>query len=299
MPEHFTWNDLGDDLPFEGTRLESVEDIRAALGSSSPTAMPSSSVPPPPLPRVPTLKEAPPLAPVPATEDATPFRPVMRPPMAALCVLDDGRPDGEMYRLRLDQFIIGRVEGDLKIPHDRLISGKHVSITREADKGRFRWFINDLQTRNGTFIRAASAVLVHEQEILLGGRRFEFNAAQQGQELLQGAGAQGNETKGWSVVKPTDLIPSLTEVLPDGTSGQRFFLEGDNIEIGRDRSCPVFLDDPMVSPKHAKLLKNDKGEWEIHNLNSLNGTWIRKNRMVVVRLGQFQIGEQRFVLRVF
>jgi pSer/pThr/pTyr-binding forkhead associated (FHA) protein len=297
MPEHFSWNDLGDDLPYEGTRLESVEDIRAAGAPAPQPNMGGGGAVPPP--RTPTMKEAvpPSPSPAPAATEATPFRPVMRPPMAVLCVLDDGRSDGDTIRIRTDTFTIGRVEGDLKIPHDRLISGKHVSITREADKGRFRWFINDLQTRNGTFIRASTAVLLHEQEVLIGGRRFIFNAAQQGQALLQG-GAEGNETKGWSVVKPTDLIPSLTEVLPDGSDGQRFFLDSETAEIGRDKSCHVHLDDPMVNPKHAKLLKNEKGEWEIHNLNTVNGTWIRKNRMVVAQLGQFQIGEQRFLLKV-
>ncbi len=288
MPENFSWNDLGDELPYEGTRLESVDDIRAAVGAP-PRAVTQQERPATPAPAGP-----------PPLPDATPFRPVMRPPMASLCVVDDGRTDGEWIRLRGDSFIIGRTEGDLRIPHDRMVSGKHVSITREAEaaKGRFRWFINDLQTRNGTFIRASTAVMIHGTEILIGGRRFLFNAAMQGMAALKAAESADNKTGGWGVVNPTDLIPSLTELKPDGSEGQRHFLHEGAIEIGRDSACAVALDDPMVSPRHAKLTKADDGTWEIHNQNSQNGVWIRKNRMVVTTQGQFQIGEQRFVLKI-
>lgn len=287
MPENFTWNDLGDELPYEGTRLESVDDIRAAIGAPA---------------RPVTQQERPAAGPVmpPPIPDATIFRPVMRPPMACLCVIDDGRSDGDWIRLRSDTFIIGRTEGDLKIPHDRMISGRHVSITREAEaaKGRFRWFINDLQTKNGTFIRASTAVMAHGTEILVGARRFLFNAAIQGIAALNATDAGDNKTGGWGVVNPTDLIPSLTELKPDGAEGQRHFMHEKSIEIGRDSKCGVVLDDPMVSLKHAKLSKADDGTWEIHNLSAQNGTWIRKNRMAVSTMGQFQIGEQRFVLKV-
>src|SRR5438876_2546080 len=203
MPENFGWNDLGDELPYEGTRLESVDDIRAAIGAPArPVTQQERSTPPP---------VSAPAGPPPLPE-ATPFRPVMRPPMACLYVIDDGRSDGEMIRIRGDTFVIGRTEGDLKLPHDRMISGKHVSITREAEalKGRFRWFVNDLQTRNGTFIRAGSAVMVHGTEILIGGRRFTFNAATQGMAALKAAESPDVKTGGWGVVNPTDLIPSLT-----------------------------------------------------------------------------------------
>ena len=286
MPEKFTWNDLGDDLPFEGTRLESVDEIRAAVGAP---------------PRAVTQQEkaAPPATPAPPpVPDATQFRPVMRPPMAMLCVIDDGKTEGEWFRIRADTFVIGRTEGDLKIPHDRMISSKHVSITREADKGRFRWYINDLQTKNGTFIRAATAVMIHGTEILIGGRRFSFNAAIQGMAALKASEEAHNKTGGWGVVNPTDLIPSLTELKPDGSEGTRHFLHSEEVEIGRDAKCAVALDDPMVSPKHAKVKKAKDGDWEVHNLSAMNGTWIRKNRMAVTNVGQFQIGEQRFLLKV-
>src|SRR4051812_24828735 len=75
----------------EGPRCESVEAIRQA-------AKPQ---------RVPTVKG-------PGEEaDTLPFRPVRRPPMAALCILFDGREDGEWVSIRSERCVIGRAEGDL------------------------------------------------------------------------------------------------------------------------------------------------------------------------------------------
>ena len=69
--------------------------------------------------------------------------------------------------------------------------------------------------------------------------------------------------------------------------------------IGRDPSqCSVVLtDDLMVSPRHARLRRDTKGRWHLENAGSRNGTWIRINRIAIDGAGQFQLGEQRFVLR--
>src|SRR6202040_1954451 len=109
-----------------GTRLESVDEIRQAVQSR----------------RKATESEPQPDA------DTLDFRPVRRPPMAMLCLLDDGRGEGEWIRLRKDVTVIGRSEGDVVIPHDASMSGRHVAIARHADKGRFRWHVSDLESTN-------------------------------------------------------------------------------------------------------------------------------------------------------
>src|SRR5437016_5702646 len=136
------------------TRLESVEEIRQAAGNQ----------------RAVTLKEST------ANGDTVTYRPVHRPPMSILCVFHDGREDGEWVPLRKDKVVIGRSEGDIVIPHDAMMSGRHAEISREVIKGGFRWFLTDLKSRNGTFVRVADTPIQHGQEILLGSRRFRFDA---------------------------------------------------------------------------------------------------------------------------
>src|SRR4051794_9198362 len=41
-------------------------------------------------------------------DDTRPERPQERPPMALLCIVDDGKADGEWVRLRGERYLIGR-----------------------------------------------------------------------------------------------------------------------------------------------------------------------------------------------
>src|SRR5262249_12007525 len=112
--------------PREATRLQSDEEIRRAL-----------------LARRAARKPAPggaPAVPEPAgDEDVVPYRPQQRPPMAVLCVLDDGKDDGEWYRLRGDRWVIGRTEGGGCLPDDLMMAGKHAEITPQQGNGVYRW----------------------------------------------------------------------------------------------------------------------------------------------------------------
>lgn len=258
-----------------GTRMESVDEIRQALQAR----------------RKPTEKEAV------EEPDTLDFRPVRRPSMAMLCLLDDGRQEGEWIRLRRDVTVIGRSEGEILIPHETEMSGRHLAITRQSDKDRFRWFLNDLDSRNGSFARISKSILRQGQEILLGGKRYRFNAANAAAALAPDTAAQG--TRAFQSIQASDLIPSLVEITAHG-EGQRLFLKQQENWIGRDASlCSVVLaNDMMVSPRHAKIFRDAKGVWYLENSGSRNGTWLRFKKLPVETFSQFQVGEQRCLLKI-
>jgi pSer/pThr/pTyr-binding forkhead associated (FHA) protein len=279
------------------TVLESVEEIRALVGRPGMTLREPTTFREPT-----TIRETSPLAtptPSPAADDTQPFRPAQRPSMAVLCVLDDGDDDGEAIRIRTDVFVIGRVEGDLVIPHDSGISGRHAEISRRLEGGLYRWYLKDLQSTNGTFVRASSGVLHHQQEILLGGRRYRFEAA--AAVAAEGATPPAT-TRKWQAVDPAEAAgpghPWLVE-LNVGGAGKRFPLAGAEHCAGRDpRQCSIVLDHPMISPRHARFHRDDRGRWHVQNAKSLNGLWLRVQEIPLERGGQFQCGEQRFAIRV-
>ena len=70
--------------------------------------------------------------------------------------------------------------------------------------------------------------------------------------------------------------------------------------IGSDRvACAIVpADDPFVSPRHARLSKDAKGRWQVVNNKSVNGVWVRVEQMELAGSCQFQLGEQRFSLKV-
>src|SRR5262245_8973242 len=95
----------------EATYLESDEEINQALEALKARR---KGKPKPGHAPAPTAAER-----AEVLDDAVPAeRPRDRPPMALLCILDDGKADGEWVRLRGDRCLIGRTEGDVRIPHD-------------------------------------------------------------------------------------------------------------------------------------------------------------------------------------
>jgi pSer/pThr/pTyr-binding forkhead associated (FHA) protein len=92
-----------------------------------------------------------------------------------LAYLDFIRPNGEKgLRFPItnpDRTVLGRESRpgrpvDVALPDDDWVSGQHAQIRR--DGGRF--FLEDLHSRNGTFIRAEGPVEVASGDILLVGR---------------------------------------------------------------------------------------------------------------------------------
>jgi len=72
--------------------------------------------------------------------------------MALLHIVDDGREDGEVVRLRGDCFVIGRGEADIAIAHDIMMSPRHAQIDRLPEGG---WRLTDLGSTSGTFVRGS------------------------------------------------------------------------------------------------------------------------------------------------
>jgi pSer/pThr/pTyr-binding forkhead associated (FHA) protein len=228
---------------------------------------------------------------------AAPFQPTFRPPVATLVVFDDGKTDGETLRLRDDRFVIGRSEGDLLLPHDGLVSARHLEITRQRAGDGWSWTVMDLDTTNGLFVRISRTILVDSAEILVGRGRYIFEASavpatEPLNTLPQQAGAStrpwGAEAKG---VRPAVLVEMVAD-----EAAARFPLVGSEYWIGTDPSCTICrADDPFVEPRHVRLARAPGG-WEARNNKSPNGLWLRVGQINVDGVCLFQIGEQRFRL---
>jgi pSer/pThr/pTyr-binding forkhead associated (FHA) protein len=274
--------------PREATCLESDDEIRQALLARRAAARKPAAV-----------KDAAPPA-VPVDADPAPFHPRQRPPMAMLCILDDGKEDGEWFRLRNDHYVIGRTEGDIRIPHDAMMSGRHAEISRQQVQGVYRWFLTDLQSTNGTYVRVGSALLKHRQEFLLGHGHYRFEAAQSVAEAdAPPPDAPQQATVSWHEQPVRSVLAALVELARTGVS-QRFPLTLPEYWIGRDaKSCAIVrAEDPLVNARHARLYRDAKGQWHVENNKSRNGLWVRIEQMPLTAACQFQLGEQRFILRV-
>ncbi len=236
------------------------------------------------------------------------FRPRRRPPMALLSVVADGGETESDLPVFKSPFVIGRLDADFTVDHDPSVSKRHVSLTRRQGRdGREVWYLEDMGSRNGLYVRAVRALLGHGEELLLGSKRFRVvdrNAATNRGTISDDSGVvaepdvadtydQDAETHGPQV--------ELVEIVDSKPIGEAFRLEEKNQWIGRnDRLCTIVLDDPMISPRHAMLRPQKQGKWTIADARSLNGVWIRVKAIPLsdAQPCQFQIGEQRFVVRI-
>jgi pSer/pThr/pTyr-binding forkhead associated (FHA) protein len=271
----------------QATVLESVEEIRAQIRGMTghkepidvPVAAPAAG----------------------AEQDTTAYRPTLRPSMALLHVLDDGEDSGEILRIRPNSFVIGRVEGNLTVPHDGGISGRHAEISRRYENGEHCWYLKDLQSTNGTFVRASTVVLSHEQEFLLGSRRFRYEVPAVPEQAAAVEPAI-NATRKWESLAGSSAVsglqPALVDVSP-GRPGQRFPLREQEHWLGRDPTqCSIVVDDPMVNRRHARVYRDEKNRWIVANARSRNGLWARIQDVSLGRGAYFQCGEQRFFFKV-
>ncbi len=202
--------------------------------------------------------------------DAISYRPLLRQPMALVHIVDDAREEGEIVRMRGDALGIGRLKGDIQIPHDILMSSPHCLITRIPHGG---WELSDQESKDGTFVRVNHARLKNDSQFQIGATRFRFEFNEYGDDT----------TEAW-----------LVELLPQ-RNGQRYQCHAPDTFIGNsDGGCSIAIKDHFISLEHARIKRTPHG-WRIYN-SGINGLWIRiESPVKMTGPSQFQCGEQRFI----
>jgi hypothetical protein len=281
------------------TALETPEQIRRALearNARGPVPAVEAPAEPPPAPAGAT--PPPQVKPRVRPRGAAAYRPMSRPPVALLTVCDDGRADGEVIRIRKERFVVGRTEGDFLLPHDGLVSARHVEIVRHQVSDGWRFTVADLQTTNGLFVRISRTVLIGGAEFLVGRGRYRFESpeTQTPVDAERHPEPGTGQTRPWGTDNARSRPPVLVE-LHAGGSAARFPLVANEHWIGRDPSCTVCrADDPFVEARHVRLSRAVGGAWEARNNKAPNGLWLRVPQIAVDGICLFQIGEQRFRL---
>lgn len=196
------------------------------------------------------------------------YRPSVRAPMAVLKLFHDGQMTFNQYPIMADRFRIGRTDGDLIVPHDFWMSGRHAEIHRRKRGDSFHWFLIDLNSTNGTFVQTDFAVLRHNDELFIGQERYRFL-------LKEGIAGLMHVTRG---------------------AGQQWVINESTAIIGSQLPCGLksFTSDPYLDAVHARLKREPDGTWTIRDNRSRNGVWYRIKEVEIPANSEFQLGEQRF-----
>jgi len=220
-----------------------------------------------------------------------PYRPVNRPPVALLTILDDGNATtGETVRIREPVCPIGRTEGSVRIPHDQSMSSRHAEIIREGVRPPYTWFLRDLGSTNGTFVRCDNAPLRTDRLIMLGSRRFRLHMPGGAPAALAGL-----HTAAEARAADADDVPMLVETTVP-TDPVCIRLAGSRVAVGWPGfDNHVEIDDPLLGSQHAVFTQAADGTWWVDAMPSRNGVWIQVTAVELTDSCRFQCGEQRFV----
>jgi len=103
-------------------------------------------------------------------------------------------------------------------------------------------------------------------------------------------------------------VAAPVEELRDGTAmlvvrrgpnaGSRFLLDKDVVTAGRHPESDIFLDDITVSRRHAEIRRGQGGGFTVHDVGSLNGTYLNRERVEEGELvggDELQIGKFKLV----
>jgi pSer/pThr/pTyr-binding forkhead associated (FHA) protein len=208
-------------------------------------------------------------------------------PSARLVVIgQDGKP-GRQYPILDDQTDLGREEGSIVLPNDPYVAPRHARLTRRNG----RYFIRDLESVNGVYVRLRSQErLQHADLVLVGLEVLRFEVVSDAEKGLSPAVERGTQIFG----SPSSARHMrLCQRTVEGVTRDVYYPTRDEAVIGREQGDIVFTNDPFMSRRHAAITRDaSNGTFSLRDLGSSNGTYlaIRSERELTpgdhVRVGQ-------------
>ena len=201
-----------------------------------------------------------------------------------------GERSGLVYAVEEPGVVLGRAE-DCDITFSNLaVSRRHLEIQRSGDQ----CVLVDLDSRLGTYLngrRVQRAVLEMGDQILISGILIEYRVRYEASGRLE-------------VLPPPEH--GVTAASPDGLQQvirfrkdpvERIPCEGERLTVGRHFEADVCIEHPLVSRKHAILLREGEG-WSVIDTKSRNGTFVNGRAVIRSRIergDRLQFGPVRFL----
>jgi len=204
-------------------------------------------------------------------------------------ILKDGS-DGQAFPLKEGNTDIGRTEGDIVLADDPYLSPRHARV--RSGPGRF--FVRDLDSANGVYIRlTAPAELTSGDFILIGQQVLRFEVLQDGELPLGPASISGVLAFGTPEVP---RFARLVQYTTEGVGRDLHYLYRDETVMGRENGDIVFTDDPFLSRRHASIdIERTSKRCRLKDVGSSNGTSLRvRGERELSHGDHFRVGRHLF-----
>ncbi len=95
--------------------------------------------------------------------------------------------------------------------------------------------------------------------------------------------------------------PPISVVLDNDPEAAKLSFNKNEIAIGRDPSCDIYLPDSVISSRHARLVYRN-AHWWIEDLMSTNGTFLNDERVespaILINGDELRIGKNILILDI-
>ena len=198
-----------------------------------------------------------------------------------LVLINPNGPSQE-YVLAKSNISMGRTITNDIVINDVRVSRNHARL----ECGQSGVLLVDMGSFNGTRlngVRIERATLKPDDTISLGGQQLKYKVEDPSEDVgitkidTQSQLEQTMQAEFLPVMVNETRTPSLV-VFTGTKTWQTDLSELENVSIGRDESCGIYIDALNVSRRHAEV-RLEGNVYVLHDLGSTNGTWMRGEKI--------------------
>lgn len=205
-----------------------------------------------------------------------------------ILIRGDQGVEGLSFLLQGDEHVAGRAEAQILFPEDTLLSPRHANFLYRDG----RLVVKDEGSVNGIYVRVRGAVpLALGDHFLCGDQVFRLEGAPG-----ENAGPGPDQTYFYASPRRPSAF-RVVQVLSGGSEGMVNCARENSVQIGREESDMNFPLDVFMSGNHARVEMTAPGQFQLVDLDSRNGTFVRVRDEQVLGHGDYLfLGKQ--LLRV-
>lgn len=174
--------------------------------------------------------------------------------------------DGLSYLLQGTEHMTGRTDAQIPFPNDTWISNQHANFIYRGEK----LVVRDEGSVNGVFVRVRQPVPLAPGDFFLCGEQvFRLEGTPK-----DTSGPDPDQTYFYSSPKRPSPF-RIVQVLRGGAEGMVYCARETSVQIGREDSEMNFPDDIYMSGRHARVELGSDGSFQLNDLGSRNGTYVR------------------------
>ncbi len=194
------------------------------------------------------------------------FSSLQAPGRAKLILIKGEGMDGVSYHLAGTEHIAGRSDGTLLFTEDPLVSPRHANFYYQDG----RLMVADEGSQNGVFLRIKAPLVVEAGTLFLVGEQLlRIDRFPESPALRDDQGTFFYT----SPQRPAPLC--VAQILVGGGLGAVTICPRATMTVGREGNDLNFSQDPFISGRHLELVALGDGRYQLTDLGSKNGTFVR------------------------